>query len=194
MARCSQVATVAIEARRAFYTSHASIAFLIFLISLFASGCGALSRDETTGIYLPPTPAGGVRLLPTPTPTSLPPQVTTLPPTPSCTYNLRYLEDLTIPDSSIVTPGERLDKRWSVENNGSCNWDEGYRLKLTAGPDLGASKEQALYPARSGTQATIRIVFTAPSEPGTYRSAWQAYSPTGQAFGDPIFIEIQVRG
>jgi hypothetical protein len=81
-----------------------------------------------------------------------------------------------------------------VENNGSCNWDAGYRLKLSGGPDLGAAAEQALFPARSGTQAVIRIVFTAPTEPGAYRSAWQAYSPDGQAFGDLIFIEIQVEG
>jgi len=168
---------------------------IFILISLVVSGCGRFSRDETAGLYLPPTPAGGVRSLPTQvTPTSLPAQATTIPPTPACADNLRYLEDLTIPDGSQVTPGERLDKRWSVENNGSCNWDKGYRLKLTAGPDLSASAEQALYPARSGTQATIRIVFTAPSEPGTYRSAWQAFSPSGQAFGDPIFIEIRVGG
>jgi len=92
----------------------------------------------------------------------------------------------------LVAPGEGLDKRWLVENNGTCNWDQGYRLKLVAGPDLGAATEQGLYPARSGTQATIRIVFAAPAEAGAYRSAWQAYSPDGQSFGDPVFIDIQV--
>jgi hypothetical protein len=107
---------------------------------------------------------------------------------------LRYIEDLSIPDGSQVSSGERLDKRWSVENNGSCNWDQSYRLKLIAGPALGASAEQALYPARSGSQATIRIIFTAPTEPGVYRSAWQAYNPDGQPFGDPVFIEVQVEG
>jgi len=52
--------------------------------------------------------------------------------------------------------------------------------------------EQALYPARSGSQAIIQLSFIAPNEPGTVRSAWQAYSPEGQAFGDPIYIEILV--
>jgi hypothetical protein len=79
-----------------------------------------------------------------------------------------------------------------VENSGSCNWDERYHLKLTDGADLGAAHDQALYPARGGTKAVIRILFTAPSQPGTYRSSWQAYSPDGKAFGDPIFIEIIV--
>jgi hypothetical protein len=107
---------------------------------------------------------------------------------------LRYIEDVSIPDGSQVTSGESLDKRWNVENNGTCNWDKGYNLKLIAGPELGAPSEQALYPARSGSQATIRILFTAPTEPGVYRSAWQAYNPDGRPFGDPVFIEIQVGG
>ena len=88
------------------------------------------------------------------------------------------------PRSHPVRP---LDKRWEVENSGTCNWDERYRLQLIAGPEMGAPPEQALYPARSGTQAVIRIVFTAPAEPGTYRSAWQAYNPAGRALWRPIF-------
>jgi len=65
-------------------------------------------------------------------------------------------------------------------------------LRLIAGEALGAPTEQALYPARAGAQATLRILFRAPSEPGTYHSAWQAYNPQGEAFGDPIYIEIVV--
>jgi hypothetical protein len=61
-----------------------------------------------------------------------------------------------------------------------------------SGAELSASMDQALYPARSGAKATIRILFTAPSESGTYQSAWQAYNPQGQAFGDPVFIQVVV--
>ena len=38
----------------------------------------------------------------------------------------------------------------------------------------------------------LRIVFIAPLEAGTYRSAWQAYNPQGVAFGDPFYIEFAV--
>ena len=113
--------------------------------------------------------------------------------TPSCIPNLTYLEDMSIPDGMQVSPGEQLDKRWRVQNSGTCNWDINYRLKLIAGPDLSAPIEQTLYPARSGTEATIRIIFIAPQEPGTYRSAWEAYAPEGRVFGDPIFIEVVVQ-
>jgi hypothetical protein len=109
-----------------------------------------------------------------------------------CTNELRFERDLTIPDGTIVASASLLDKRWLVSNTGSCNWDQQYRLRLVAGPGMGSSQEQALYPARSGTQAMVRMLLTAPAEPGTYRSAWQAISPQGDAFGDVIFLQVTV--
>lgn len=109
-----------------------------------------------------------------------------------CNDNLTFLSDLTIPDGTVVSPGSTLDKRWEVENSGNCNWGMNYRVRLTAGPELDALKEQALFPARAGTRAIIRILFKAPAQPGTYRSAWQAYNEQGEPFGDPFFIEIIV--
>ncbi len=148
--------------------------------------------------YVPPAVASPVPLLATSVPTPLttgspsPTEAPIFTPTLACTPNLTFLEDLTIPDGTQVTPGAALDKRWRVENSGSCNWDANYRLKFVAGEPMGAPAEQALYPARSGTQTVIRILFTAPSQPGTYRSAWQAFDPQGQPFGDPFFVEIVV--
>lgn len=114
--------------------------------------------------------------------------------TPACKDNLRFIEDLTFPDGALVNFNQSIDKRWLVENSGTCNWNERYRLKLIQGPSLGANTEQALFPARGGSQATIRILLTAPSEPGTYRTAWQAYNPHGEAFGSIIFLEFLVTG
>ena len=68
-----------------------------------------------------------------------------------------------------------------------------YRLKLTDGDAMGVASELALYPARAGTQATLRILFTAPQSAGTYRSAWQAISPDGVAFGPTVFVQISVQ-
>ena len=172
------------------------IGLSLLILGLVATGCNAIGAGDKESLYIPPTPAAAGAVAtpaatqPAPTPTS----TLAASPTPPCSDNLRYIEDLTIPDGSAVSPGQQLDKQWSVENNGTCNWDESYRLILIGGPDLGAAPEQALYPARSGTQLTIRMLFTAPNEAGAYRSAWQAVAPDGRAFGDPIFIEVQVEG
>jgi hypothetical protein len=110
-----------------------------------------------------------------------------------CQDTLVFIKDITIPDGTVVAPESTLDKRWEVKNSGNCNWDGSYRVRLIAGPELGSQKEQALYPARSGTQAVIRILFKAPAEAGTYRSAWQAFNSQGEPFGDPFFVEIIVQ-
>jgi hypothetical protein len=86
-----------------------------------------------------------------------------------------------------------MDKQWLVDNSGTCNWNSDYRLKYIGGASLGAPEEIALYPARAGTQATIKILFTAPFTEGVYESAWQATDPGGAAFGDPIYIRIVVQ-
>jgi len=154
------------------------------------TACAAPPRARIPTVFIPPTaarsPQAGGAYSPG---RSRTPQAS---PTPQCQPQLRYLEDLTIPDGSLVQPGEVLDKRWAVENAGNCNWDAAYSLRLIAGPPLGAPERQPLYPARAGASAVIRILFTAPQESGAYRSAWQAFDPQEQPFGDPIFIEIRV--
>jgi hypothetical protein len=103
------------------------------------------------------------------------------------------MEDITIPDGTIVKPGEALDKRWQVRNNGSCDWTDKFTLRIIAGDPLGSPDSQALYPARAGSAAVIRMMLTAPNDTGSYRTAWQAYNPDGKPFGDPIYIEIVVK-
>lgn len=110
-----------------------------------------------------------------------------------CSNNLTFVEDLTIPDNAFATFGLALDKRWLVQNSGTCNWNSDYRLRNIGGAALGAPQEIALYPARAGTQATIQIFFTAPFTEGVYESAWQAIDPQGSAFGDPIYIRVSVQ-
>lgn len=160
----------------------------LFCIALTACGDAAVTP------YLPPTAAALSGLSAPSTRSPLPElPIPNLPtPTPPCTPALTFLADLTIPDGALVAPGEQLDKRWRVKNSGSCNWDETYRVKLLNGPDLGAPPEQALYPARSGAEAVIRMIFTAPAEPGIYHSNWQAVDPLGNAFGEVFFIEVGV--
>jgi hypothetical protein len=112
--------------------------------------------------------------------------------TSACTNNLTFLETVSIPDGTIVQPGERVDKRWLVQNSGSCNWDDRYRLRPISDAELNVPVEMALYPARSGAKANVRILFIAPTEPGMYQSAWQAYDPQGQPYGDHLYIKVVV--
>lgn len=168
-----------------------AIAGIWFPLLGLISACSGLKNNEFSSfgeVYLPPSPIASAVSSPllfedsfNPTPTLV------------CTNSLLFLADQTIPDRTEVEPGAILNKVWEVENNGTCNYDDRYRLKLIGGSELGARSEQALYPARSGTRFQISIRFIAPSESGLVRSAWQAFDPQGDPFGDPIYLEVVVK-
>lgn len=115
-------------------------------------------------------------------------------PTPSiCLNNAFFLEDLSIPDGTVVLPGDRLDKRWSVLNSGTCDWGPGYHLIRVGDDPLEGKDELALYPARAGTTAIWQVILNAPLEAGDYLSRWQARTPEGSFFGDEVFLFVSVR-
>jgi hypothetical protein len=122
-------------------------------------------------------------------------QLPTIAPTVSaenCVSNLTFITDLTVPDGTYITYGAAVDKQWLVQNSGTCNWDGNYRLRNVGGATLGAPAELMLYPAKSGSEATLQITFTAPFTDGEYESAWQAFDSFGLAFGDPFYMRIIV--
>jgi hypothetical protein len=163
----------------------------LWLAACSLSSAPGYKGDAPFEAFRPPTTAP--TLTPTATITPVIPTETPVPTlAPVCLDHLTYVEDVTIPDGTTVQPGAVLDKRWKVRNSGTCNWDGRYRLKLFDGPQLEAPLEGALYPARGGAEALLRLEFVAPSDAGSYRSAWQAVGPQGQPFGDPFYIEIKV--
>ncbi len=109
-----------------------------------------------------------------------------------CVDQARFIEDLTVPDGTRVAPGALIDKRWSVLNSGTCNWGPGYRLIRTDDGSLTGPSELALYPARAGEPAVWQVLLTAPREPGQHIASWQARSPSGELFGDPVFVLVEV--
>lgn len=133
-------------------------------------------------------------ITPAPAPTSTPPLTPASSPAAStCTNALKFLSDLNYIDGSKANPGMVLEKKWLVQNNGTCLWTADYRIKLIEGfLPLGAENQQPLPTTQPSGQATISITFTMPAETGNYTTAWQAYSPDGELFGDPIYMVIEV--
>ena len=170
---------------------------LLFAALVISAACTAQSTPTLfvppTAEFAPPTTvAQGSRPTAAPSPTAFPTRTAVVATPTPCTNDLRFVQDMTIPDGTTVTPAEPVDKQWLVTNAGTCDWDAGYRLKLISGDAMGAPTEQALYPARAGTQATLRIAFTAPETAGTYQNQWQAVAPDGTTFGESVYMQISV--
>jgi hypothetical protein len=142
---------------------------------------------SSTDYFIVPTLSGERKPINLASPT---PPVPT--PTPYCSNNLEFVADVTIPDGSIYLPGTELEKVWLVKNSGTCNWDNGYIFRLVSGDPMGAETMQGLYPARSGSEVEIKLDFTAPKVTGTYQTMWQAFTPYGEPFGEPIYMLIEV--
>ena len=185
------------------YLRFAASRILVMLTGLCLIAAPSCSPASKPTPFIPPT-AQAPLIEPTliiqptePTPEQKTPLPTifipTLTPTPEdCVSNLTFLSDLTVFDGTSILYGATIDKQWLVQNSGTCNWSAGYRLRYIGGAILGAPEELNLYPAKSGTQAVIQIMFTAPFSDGQYESAWQAFDPAGLAFGDAIYMRIVV--
>lgn len=171
---------------------------LLILLPFFFFALACSPQPAPTP-FRPPTAIPPTQILPTTTPLpavftpTLEPTVTLTPEAGPCTNILTFLDDLTVEDGTTFTPGASIDKQWLVQNDGTCNWDANYKLKWVGGFTLGVAEEQPLFPAAAGVQATLRVVFIAPPDPGTYQSTWQAMDPDGNLFGDTVFMEIVVQ-
>jgi hypothetical protein len=170
---------------------HSKSILFVFLAGItgLLSACGADDIAPSTSAWTPIPPTTQI-VLATPTPASA--QAVRVVDNGFCVDDALFLEDLTIPDQTVVIPGETLDKRWSVQNSGSCDWGPGYRLSRIGNDSFGVVGELALYPARAGSMAVWQVILSAPPQPGEHISIWQASSPDGAQFGEQVFLWVLV--
>lgn len=111
--------------------------------------------------------------------------------------NAIYVADLTIPDGTVLRPGEDFRKVWQIRNTGSCTWDEGYGLIFIGG-------DQAIDPANyeitiradfiePGEDADFDIPLTAPLQEGSYQGSWRMRNDQGVFFGETVTVVFEVR-
>lgn len=170
------------------------------VLVIFAAGCIRPSKPDPQSANLPVFVAPTIIVVQAVTQgADLPSQsIPTAGPTsslnsPGCVDDLMYINDINYPDGSEVSHGSIIQKQWIVQNSGTCTWTSGYTIRNVDGPSMNATPSQALTSAVPGSQVTIVITFIAPSQPGEYKSSWQPYSPEGQPFSKPIWIDIIVK-
>jgi hypothetical protein len=135
---------------------------------------------------------------PTPGTTRVPP---TAPPTGSgvfkpC-YSANYISE-TIPDGTIVSPGQTYWKSWHVLNSGSCAWDSNFKFVFMDGDIMGGAYVYNFPGAAApGQEVDIPIQLVAPQVVGTYTGNWKIEAPDKTIFGvgqydTPLSVKVVV--
>ena len=104
--------------------------------------------------------------------------------------------DITIPDGTIMEPGEDFHKIWRVYNAGVCTWDDGYQLVIV----YGATSLDAPNPAWKlkslvlpGGVIDIGVHLTAPLAIGEYQNCFILENDRGVYFGGLLCVDIMVQ-
>ncbi len=114
-----------------------------------------------------------------------------LPPTPDSATFTSYE---TLPDGSVVSPGQSLVKTWRMQNTGTSTWGSGYQLAFISGEQMGAPDAVDVPTTPPGGTVDLSVNLTAPTSPGQYQGYWRLRNPNGTYFGDTIWVKIRVQG
>ncbi|NWF64906.1 MAG: hypothetical protein HXY38_11435 [Chloroflexi bacterium] len=139
--------------------------------SAAATTQAALSATAT----LPATATAGsapATLTPIPLPTNTSTPAPTA--TPTCPQ-AQFVTDVTIPDGTVMTPGQTFTKKWRIRNTGQCAWN-GYTLVFDSGDSMSGPASQPIGVVNPGQEVDLEVNLTAPSTAGNYRGYWRIVS------------------
>ena len=113
----------------------------------------------------------------------------------SACYGLSFVNDVTIPDGTDEAPGQSFTKTWQVSNTGTCAWETGFTFKNVSGDAMGGSAVTLNQRIEPGRQYEFSVPMVAPtSKTGKVTGYWQLTDANGSAFGDQVYVEINVTG
>jgi hypothetical protein len=107
-------------------------------------------------------------------------------------YNAAYVSDVTIPDGTVLAPGEEFVKTWKFQNTGSCDWSEDFWITYSSGEDMNGDDTEIDEDVTSGDTASISVSLVAPDDEGTYTGYWQLATEDGTLFGERVYVLIVV--
>ncbi|MBN1122342.1 MAG: hypothetical protein JXJ17_14805 [Anaerolineae bacterium] len=109
-----------------------------------------------------------------------------------CVLDSLFVSDVTIPDNTVLEPGEAFTKTWRILNSSSCDWGEGFKLVFQGGEDLNKAGEVPVPLTRAWTTVDLSVEMTAPASAETYVSVWGLQAPDGTLFGINPFVQFVV--
>lgn len=108
--------------------------------------------------------------------------------------NSAYVADVTLPDDTVVTPGQALTKTWKLLNNGSCAWNATYNVTFVSGNAMGGVTTPIGISVAPGQSADVTVKMTAPATAGDVIGYWILTNDNGEKFGTSFYIKVKVGG
>ncbi|MGE5464786.1 MAG: NBR1-Ig-like domain-containing protein, partial [Syntrophothermus sp.] len=136
-----------------------------------------------------------------PTATPVPATSTPLPPATAVRYCdwVSFIKDMTIPDGTVMDPGEVFTKTWRLQNRGTCTWTSDYFLVYTSGDPMGGTTAVRLPGTVAPSQyVDVSVTLTAPNSLGRQVGYWMLRNPSGALFGygnkaeQAFYVDIKV--
>ena len=116
-----------------------------------------------------------------------------------CVDRAKFVNDVTIPDGTLVQRGEWITKTWTLENYGTCPWTENYKIVWS---DENIDNQQHLFDIgvnlQPGEQGEISVTFPVQGNGSTHISFLLA-NTEGETFGlgergrGDLYIEYRVQ-
>ncbi len=131
-----------------------------------------------------PSPTPTLYVLPSATP--IPATSTPLPTATAVRYCdwVSFIQDVTIPDGTVMAPGEVFTKTWRLQNRGTCTWTSDYFLVYTSGDPMGGTTAVRLPGSVApGQYVDVSVTLTAPNSLGRQAGYWMLRNPSGALFG-----------
>lgn len=168
--------------------------YSLWFLALTLTACVSIemkSEPPNTALVFVTSTLPPARLV---SPTSVQSTVATTPPsaattvgtTSNCEDQALLLEDVTIPDNTVLQPGTRFTKTWRFENSGTCAWS-GYSIAFLAGDRMDAPDSSPVPETGPGQTVDISMDLTAPSLDGLFTGYYELRSSDGKVL--PIGIE-----
>ncbi|KAL2539578.1 ubiquitin-associated (UBA)/TS-N domain-containing protein [Abeliophyllum distichum] len=107
-----------------------------------------------------------------------------------------FIQDVNILDGTVMAPLTPFTKIWRMRNSGTLVWPPKTKLVWIGGDRLSdASSVEVEIPVAGlavDRELDVAVDFVAPELPGRYISYWRMASPSGQKFGQRVWVLIQV--
>jgi hypothetical protein len=116
-----------------------------------------------------------------------------------CVNAAEFVEDVTIPDDSLLQPSKKFTKIWKLRNIGSCTWNPNYLLVFVSGDQMqGTSPKKLDATVEPGNTIDLAIDLVAPKDMDYYQGNWMLQDESGNNFGGgsdanlPFWVSIKV--